>query len=261
MSMKSILYIASLGLLMIGCKREDIASRMEGLGTEGKANVKIIHASAYATNYSAHLRINGVKVSGAIANATPFPGGGLNTAGASQPWYLAITPGNTVITLSVSKAGAGVGLDSFSLYTGGAYFGADRYYSAYLTDTAANTQLVILEDNLTLPPDGFSRFKFVNLMPNQLAMDLYQNNVLRASNIIYKETSPDFLLAKGDTARWFIRPAGAAPTSAPIAQYPANWPVAAQTISNQRVMTIFSRGYKGITTGNRLPNVSLLYNY
>jgi hypothetical protein len=261
MSMKSILYIVSIGLLMIGCKREDTSSRMQGLSADGKAHVKIIHISAYTTNYSAHLRVNGTKVSNNITNATPFPGGGSNTAGANSPWYLALTPGNTAITLSVPKAGVNANIDSFSLYTGNAYFAADRYYSAYLTDTGANTQMVVVEDNLTLPPNGFSRFKFVNLMPNEMAMDLYQNNVLRASNIIYKQTSPDFLIANGDTARWFIRPAGAAPNSAPIAQHPANYPVAAQNIVNQRILTVFSRGYKGVTTGNRLPNVSLLYNY
>jgi hypothetical protein len=234
---------------------------MDGLSTDGKAHVKIVHASAYATNYSAHLRVNGTKVSNNIVNATPFPGGGQNTSGASSPWYLALTPGNTAITLSVPKAGVNANVDSFSLYTGSANFAADRYYSAYLTDTAANTQLVVVEDNLILPPKGFSRFKFVNLMPNQLSMDLYKNDVKVASDIVYKQVSPDFLLAKGDTVRWFIRPAGAAPTSAPIAQYPNNYPTGALTVGQQRVMTVFSRGYKGVTTGNRLPAVSTLFNY
>lgn len=252
--------MASIALVVISCTRKDVATLLESQSPNGQANVKIVHASAYTTNYSVHLRVNGVRVSNNMTNATPFPGGGLNTGGASSPWYMALTPGITSITLSVPSVVSGT--DSFSLYTGSTYFGADRYYTAFLTDTAAKTQLVILNDDLKLPANGFTRYRFVNLMPNQLSLDLYAGANKVASDIVYKTTSPDFLLAKNDTVRWYIRPAGSAPNSTPIALYPLIAPTFAspQTVPNQRVMTVFARGYNG-GTGNRAPNVSLLYNH
>lgn len=263
MSIKSIqsilLSAVSLGLLVTGCKREDVVSEMNGLSTAGKANVKIIHASAYNTNYSVHLKVNGVKVSNNITNATPFPGGGLNTGGGSSPWYLGLTPGTTTISLAVPKVGSEN--DSISLYTGSTYLNPDRYYSIYLTDTSVKTQLVTVNDNITAPTNNTTRYKFINLMPNQIAMDLYWGTTKVASDIAYTTVSPDFSLNKGDTGRWYIRPAGAAPTSTAISIYPAITPTFAAplVVPYNRVMTVFSRGFKG-STGNRAPNVSLLYN-
>lgn len=259
-SIQSILVSAvSLGLLATGCKREDVVSEMNGLSTAGKANVKIIHASAYNTNYSVHLKVNGVKVSNNITNATPFPGGGLNTGGGSSPWYLALTPGSTTISLAVPKVGSEN--DSISLYTGSTYLDPDRYYSVYLTDTSVKTQLVTIAENISKPANNTTRFKFINLMPNETFMDLYWGTTKVASNVAYTTVSPDFTLNKADTGRWYIRPAGAAPTSAAIAIYPAITPTfqAPMAVPYNRVMTVFSRGYKA-GTGNRAPNVSLLYN-
>lgn len=250
----------SLGLLATGCKRENVVSEMVPLSTAGMANVKIVHASAYNTNYSVHLKVNGVKVSNNITNATPYPGGGLNTGGGSLPWYMALTPGTTTITMAVPKAGSGN--DSISLYTGSTYVNPDRFYSIYLTDTSTKTQMITVVDNLSKPANNTTRFKFINLMPNETSMDLYWGTTKVASNVAYTTVSPDFVLNKADTGRWYIRPAGAAPTSAAIAIYPAITPTfqAPSTVPYNRVMTVFSRGYKG-GTGNRAPNVSLLYNY
>jgi hypothetical protein len=264
MSKKSsqfILYITCIVLLVISCKREDVATLLEGQTVDGQAHVKIIHASAYAVNYSAQLKVNDERVSNVITNATPFPGGGLNTGGASSPWYMALSPGNTAIALSVPKVGTSV--DSIPLFKGSSTFESNKYYSAYLTDTGANTQMVVVNDDITLPANGLTRFKFINLMPNQPSMDLYAGTTKVASGVAYKATSPDFTLAKNDTVRWYIRPAGATPTSTPIAIYPALTPTftSPMTVPNQRVMTVFARGYSGITTGNRLPNISLLYNH
>lgn len=262
MSMKSIqplLLVTLLSLLVASCDKK-VATLLEDQQTDGLANVKIIHASAYATNYSVQLKVNGTRVSNNITNATPFPGGGLNTGGASSPWYLALAPGNTAISMSIPKFTSEA--DSIPLFAGSMVTEADKYYSAFLTDTATNTQMVVVPDNLTLPAPGTSRYKFVNLMPDQPSLDLYVGPDKVADAIAYKATSPDFTLSKGDTARWYIRTAGAAPTSAPIAIYPLIAPTfaAPQTVGNQRILTVFARGYSG-STGNRAPNVSLLYSY
>lgn len=263
MSIKSIQLIiictGLTGLLVAGCDK-DVVTQLDTDSNLGKANLKIIHASAYAINYQAQLKVNDVRVSNVITNATPFPGGGLNTGGASSPWYMALDGGVTKISLSVPKVGTSA--DSISLFSGTVNTEVNNYYSAYLTDTSVQTQLVFIEENISPPAANTSRYKFVNIMPNQPALDLYWGANKIASNIEYTRASAEFTLVKGDTARWSIRPAGALPTSDAIAIYPALTPTfaASQTVPNQRVLTVFARGYSG-STGNRTPNISLLYNY
>src|SRR5687768_2818910 len=97
-----------LGLLFLGgiiaCKKEQI--EMYPLKeTSSQANVKIVHASAYTTNYSVQLKVNNARISNAFSYSTPFPGGGLNTGGSNMPWYLALAPGTLNISMSVPKAG------------------------------------------------------------------------------------------------------------------------------------------------------------
>jgi hypothetical protein len=112
--------------------------------------------------------------------------------------------------------------------------------------------MVAVENDVSQPDSGFSRYMFVHLMPNVPAVDLYHGTVKVASNIPYKGTSPTFTMVAGTAGSWAIRPAGAAPTSTALASY-------SNTIPNQRVLTVFSRGYTGVT-GVRAPAVSLLYN-
>ncbi len=246
--------IVALSLSQFACKKE-IVTQLEVAPVAGMANLKIIHASPYATNYSSQLKVNDIRVSSNIINATPFPGGGLNTQGSNVPWYLSLTPGANKISLSVAKVGTNV--DSIPLYTGTVNIEADKYYSAYLTDTGANTQTVLVTENKAEVADGFSRFKFVNLIPNQPALDLYFGADKVASNIAYKGVSPEFILVRGTTAQWAVRPAGAAGTTTAIALYPT--PTGTQAIPNRRIFTVFARGYSG-ATGNRAAAISLLYN-
>lgn len=254
MKFYSIITLISAGaLLLLGC-RKDRSGNFETTAVIGKANLKVIHVSAYTTNYSTQLRINTVRVSGVLPYNTPYPGGGLNTGGSNMPWYMAVHPGPTFINLTVPKVGTDI--DSIALTTKVTNLEADKYYSAYLTDTAAKTELVLVEENVTIPENNTSRFKFVNLMPNQASMDLYFGSVKVASAVPYKGVSPEFILANKATGQWAIRTAGAAPTSAAIAVYPTT---GVTTIPNQRVMTVFSRGYSG-ATANRAPGISLIYN-
>lgn len=258
--MKRTTYIAAFalaGLMIAGCKK-NVVSYLETQSTSGQANVKIIHASAYTTNYSSVIKVNDIRVSSNVTNATPFPGGGLNTNGSNYPWYLEIKPGNTQVSLSVPKVGTSI--DSIALFTTKVMFEANKYYSAYITDTAANTKLVVVPENIATPTGNITRFKFVNIMPNVSALDLYWGSQLVASNVAYTGVSPDFTLNRGDTARWYIRTAGTASTSAPIAVYPVISASSAPfTVPMQRVMTVFARGYN-TGTGNKAPAISLLYN-
>jgi hypothetical protein len=255
---KSLLILLAASTFFIaGCTKPDIVTQMDVASySSAMTNLKIVYASAYTTNYSVQLKVNDERVSGNISYSTPFPGGGLNTGGSNVPWYLAIKPGITKIGMSVAKSGTNV--DSIPLYNGTLNLGADVYYTAYIADTGVNTMLLMFGENRATPANGTSRFKFINLIPNLPAADLYYNTTKVASNIQYGFGSPDFIQNKSDTTRWTIRAAGALPTSAAIATYPLPGS-ATQVIPNQRIFTVYSRGYVGLT-GNRVPAISLTYN-
>jgi len=247
---------AATALLLTACNKKDLVSPLDVNYTNGLTNIKIVHASAYAVNNTVQLKVNDVRVSNNITYSTPFPGGGLNTGGGSAPWYLSITPGITKVSMSVQKVGTNI--DSIPLYTGSLNLAANIYYTAYIADTGVNTLFLMFGENRTMPDNGTSRFKFINLIPNLPAADLYYNTTKVASNIPYGFGGPDFIQNKNDTTRWTIRAAGALPTSAALATYPATGS-ATQVIPNQRILTVYSRGYVG-ATGTRAPAISLTFN-
>lgn len=254
MQTRNIFFGALVFLGFSSCKKNEI-TMVPLKDISNTANVKIVHASAYNTNYTVQLKLNDTRVSNNITYSTPFPGGGLNTGGSNFPWYLAIDPGTVNVSMSLPKAGTST--DSIVLFTGSFNVEANKSYSAYLADTASKTQLVLVPENRSLPDNNTSRFKFVNLIPNLTAVDLYFGANVVASNIPFKGVSPEFVLPYNTTGQWAIRPAGAAATTTAVAVYPSG--TGTQTIPNQRIMTVYSRGYSG-ATGNRAPAVSLLYN-
>jgi hypothetical protein len=219
---------------------------------EGKALIKINYAMPFAVNNSVQLKVNGTRVSSLLTYDTPFPGGGLNTGGGSYPDYLAVSPGSNVIT--ISRPNVGTANDSILLFTGTVNLEANKNVTLHVTDTGANANIVMIADNINFIDSGFSRYTFVNLMPNVTALDLYYGTSTTpvATNIPYKGKSPEFTLVAGSGGSWAIRPAGALPTSTALATY-------ANTIPNQRSMTVFSRGYSGAASP-RNPAVSLIYN-
>jgi hypothetical protein len=255
-SIQSLFLIATAALLLTACEKNDIVTQMPVTYTGGTTNLKIVHASAYTTNYTVQLKVNDVRVSNNITYSTPFPGGGLNTGGSNMPWYMSLTPGLQKITMSVPKVGTNA--DSIMLYNGSLTLTADYYYTVFLADTAANTLMLMFTENKTMPALGTSRFKFLNLVPNLPLADLYYGTNKVASAIPYGSGGAEFIQNKNDTTHWYLRAAGALPTSAAIAVYPAA-SAAPMTVPNQRVFTVYSRGYVG-GTGNKAPAISLTYN-
>ncbi|TDO28196.1 DUF4397 domain-containing protein [Sediminibacterium goheungense] len=243
--------ITAVGLM--SCEK-NIQRELDLVPTTGKAYIKINYAMAYAVNSNAQLKINGNRVSTTLTFPYPFPGGGLNTGGSSNPDYLALDPKQ--IDLVVSRPKVGTSEDSVVLFSqsfaGNAiFFGTN--YTIHLTDTGANAKGVVVTDNITLPDSGYSRFKYVNLLPNQTALDLYYGTAKVASNIAYQGSSPEFTVqVTGAAASWAIRPAGAASTTTALATY-------SMTVPNQRSFTVFSSGYSG-TSGTRAARISLIYN-
>lgn len=243
--------ISAIGL--ISCEK-NIQRELDLIPTNGKAFIKINYAMAFTVNSGVQLKINGARVSTTLTFPYPFPGGGLNTGGASNPDYLALDPKQ--IDLVVSRPKVGTAEDSVVLFSksfanNAIFFGTN--YTIHLADTGANATGVVVTDNITRPDSGFSRFKFVNLLPNRTALDVYYGTTKVASNIAYKDSSPEFTIkVTGSSAAWTVRQAGALPTSAALATY-------TMTVPNQRSFTVFAAGYSG-APAPRAARISLLYN-
>ncbi len=243
----SIVFITT---LFYSCKKNE-QRILDITPTAGTALVKINYSMPFAVNSSVQIKINDVRVSNLITFPTPFPGGGLNTGGSNQPDYMSLPVGTS--TVSVSRPNVGTNVDSLILFSGSVSFEANKNVTLHVTDTGAAVTSVLTVDNVTMPDSGFSRFKFVHLMPNVPAIDLYYGTTIVAANILYKGVSSEFQIpVTGTSLSWAIRPAGALSTTTAIATY-------AQTVADRKSMTVFAAGYNGALTP-RAPRISLLYN-
>lgn len=218
-----------------------------------KAYLKINYLSAYAANPGVQLKINNIRVSDTIKGRTPFPGGGYNTLGSSFPNYLAVTPGANTLSIAIPKKNTNT--DSVALFTTSFSLSTGKNYTAHVTDTAAKTKAVLVEDNIGYIDAGTARYKFLNMMPNVPFIDLYFGTTRVCTAIPYLGESNYFTLPFTSVATaWTIRETGTSPTSTALATYSSN-----NTTLNQRGYTAFALGYKS-ATGARLPYISFLLN-
>lgn len=250
--------------LLLACKKNELRQSPFD-GVDGKALVKFNYSSPYfyrttplpaVPNRAVTIKINGKIVSSPITYSTPYPGGGLNTGGNSFADYLSAQPGmNTIsVVIPYSKKSE----DSVVLYTAQVDLKANEYQTIHITDTAQNTTHVISYDPYDKPDSGRVLYKFVNLIPNAGPVDLYHGPNKLISGLAYKQISDTFSLPAGivQTAGWMVRKKDS--TAVLGSPYTAS---AASTVANQRVFTIYARGYDGVPlTDLRRPMVSLLYN-
>ncbi len=254
--LKISLFLFVSAAILTACKRESVVpSPSESV--KGMANLKVIYAMPYVVDVPVIVKVNDEAVSNLITCTTPFPGGGLNTGGGSYDHYMGVTPGSVKVGISVPKKGTNI--DSLPFYNGTATLEADKYYSLYITDTAASAKQYLVTENVERPLDPLStRYKFVNVIPNAPSLDLYFDDVKMAANIPYLGTSADFLVPRDSVVKISIRPAGAPLSQTPIYIYPTAT-TTFYTVPKNRVMTVYANGYIGGTV-NRLPVVSLFYN-
>lgn len=259
---KFFIYIACISsalLFLAGCDKEDVVTATNNNVPSGMALLKINYNSAYVSNPTVQFSVNKNRVSGLVATRTPYPGGGYNTGGNNYPDYLSVDPGNIEFGVAVPKKNTNA--DSIVFLTKNISLAADKRYTLHITDTGTNTKTVLVEDNIALPQPNTARYRFINLMPNVAAVDLYYGTTVIAGNIPYLGVSPDFVVPFPSTASplqtWSIRETGSSPTSTALASYSS-----ANTVLNQRVYTAFAVGYKGVpTTDNtRKPYISFLLN-
>jgi len=246
--------IAFLIALTWSCKKNVLRVSPYDL-TDGQALLKINYASPYAANPSVQIKINGIRVSPATINyPTPFPGGGLNTNGTNYADYFSVTPGKDSVVISIPKKNTNI--DSVIVFATTVTTVANQYQTLHIADTAANTQTVYVVDPANKPDSGFVQYRFVNLSPNSTGLDLYFGTTKLISNLAYKAVSDTFSLPAGNSLAWTLRAAGATTTLSTAATY-----TNASTVANQRVFTVYARGYVGLpVTDTRTAKVSLIYN-
>ena len=258
--------VAAIFFLYACTKRDGITNQpydAYGVSTT-TGQLKVNLAFAYTIDYATILiKLNGQVVSNALQTRTPFPGGGYNTRGSNFALYLSLPQGSNTVAVVLPKVGTSV--DSLVLYSTSVTIPDSGPYTLHITDTLVsstvnNTKSVLVKNQINDVDTGFCRFRFVNLIPNASAVDLYLNGVLIKSNVAYLATTDTFSVRTGvnapgfvstGTTTWAVRPAGAAASTTALASY-AN----SNGLQSQVVMTIFSMGYSG-STGTRLPFISL----
>lgn len=250
--MKSIIQILSVilltAILFLSCDKNEINyGEFEKLSSD-QVMLKVNYNIAYTANPGVQIKINGERVSTVIQTRYPYPGGGYGTLGDSRPDYLVTKPGESEVSIAIPKKGTNV--DSVVLYKTSITTEAGKAYTLHVTDTAANTMSLLALDSFALPDSGSVRYKFVNLMPNVPAVDLYYGTTLMQSNIGYlKESSYfDMAIPNGTVLGWSIRAAGG--TTA-LATYSS-----VSTVLNRRIYTVFATGYNGRTDAVRKPYVA-----
>lgn len=265
--MKKIINLFSIGLLatilFTSCKKNSFSVK-ETEFIDGKASLKVNYFSAYQLKPAYQIKVDGIRVSNSLVFPTPFPGGGLNTGGGNYADYMAVNAGTRSITISIPNVGTNN--DSVVLKTADVALEANKFYSLFFVDTAANITPLLFEDDLTSPDSGYCRYRFINLIPDvATGTDLYfgtgstnTTSATVATAIQYKQASPYFTIPINTGSVWSIRPGGALNTTAAIASYTST-----SSVVNQRVFTVVARGYNAIstpTTDGRIRAISLIYN-
>jgi hypothetical protein len=251
-------------LIMIGsfaaCTKNELNISESTRLDESKAQTKIFFVSAYKANPFYQISINDVRVSntlgGGTAAPTPFPGGGLNSGGSTTPDYMGVPAGLVKVGFAIPKFQTNT--DSVTLSSNTLTLTSGKKYSLYVTDTAANTSYVLVEDTLVRSDSGYAKYKFVNLVPDKGAVDLYVGTTIVATNVPYKGVSASFILPTSNaSATWTIKATG---TSTTIGGGYAG--TVANTIANQRIYTVIARGYGSITSTSdpRYSKISLIIN-
>jgi hypothetical protein len=247
------LYISAGMLLLSACKKNTFGTTKQE-STENKALVKLALFNAPTVAPTLLVYNNGERISGALPltpNGYPFPGGGFNTAGSSNGDYLALNPGSNKFEFYTTNPGTANIITKFFETT--QTFDANKKYTVYTTDTAANAVAITAPDDAAAPDSGFSRIRFVNLIPNTAAVDFYKGNTLLKSNVKYKEFT-DFFDVQYGSDSFSVRIAGS-PAGSALSS------LAYRVIvpTNKRIYSFLSRGYVG-ATGNRAPAVAGIVN-
>lgn len=243
----------SIGLA--GCEKNGFGITERTAPPEGSALVKVAFLSATTNTVTVLVYLNGQRVSYPLVYNTPFPGGGLGTGGSNNSDYLVVKPGSTKVEFNIPNPGTSIINSKYFETTQN--FESNKRQILFVADTAANIAAWNVNVDGAAADSGFAKIQFVNAMPNVAALDLYKGatagtSTLVVGNVMYKSASAYNNVPFGADS-FFVRTAGALPTSLPIAR-------GRIATANQRLYTFYARGYNGVTTGTRVPAISAIIN-
>lgn len=233
------------------------------------AHVKINFASTYAVGKNTQVKINGQRI-GFLTSTLPnrpVPGNAFNIGNTTvSADYYAVQPGDFTLSVSIPKATnlvdtslAVSNVDSVVLFSAQVTIPDYGYYTVHIADTGAATKSIVLRDDLTQPDSGYFRMRFVNLMPNSTAVDVYYYvNGVRTkvmSNVTYLGSSNYITLPTSSYGPLDFVSAGLPGTSSPLVSMTSLLPN-----TNQRVYTTYAQGYKLTTTGKGIPSIGVIYD-
>lgn len=247
----SIFVLSVVLLLAAGCEKNEIQYGEFTVVTPNDALIKINNVSHYIGNPLSTLWIDGNRISNPTTSRTPFPGGGYNTGGGSTADYMAFSPGSH--NVDIVLANKALTADSTKVFSGSINIEAGKYYTAHITDTGANTQIIAFQDDRSRPDSGVIRYRFVNLMPNVAAVSLYYGTTKIVNSLAYKADTVFTMPVPASSLAWTTRALNGTTTYATY--------TSASTITNRRTYTVFASGYNGPTSPDpRRPFVSFLLN-
>jgi len=260
--------VGLMGLATIhSCKEEEIkdfgsVEYMDG----NKSIVKINMASVYPDDRYMYVKFNDVRYTPKIRAREPYPGGGYNTRGPSSSEFLMLEGGDVDVKVCLPKK-VDDGSDSLVLYQTKVNIKGGSRYTFHVADTGANTKVIPTEETFAMPDSAYASYRFINLIPNMPAVDIYYGFYSTAAsgqrpdldslvfkNVKYGEISETVLLNRSVTRTWKVRPAGAEVTNATVVAFYAN----AGSTLNQRQYTAFALGWAGQTSTIMKPYISFM---
>lgn len=201
--------------LLSSCKKED--------NTNVGAQVALVHAAPGVVNMD-------VVVSGTVQ----VPGFFYKnvTSGTNTPYRSFTRAENAPWSLRMNYSGTNTELASaVPTWTGG------RYYSVAIYDTLPDLKLLLLEDDLATPPDGFAKVRFVNTMrklPEAAVLTL--NGTPVSDGVAYGTASAYLQIASGSVVA-NVRSAG-------VEQLNADG--AAVNLQSGKIYTVYATGISAL---------------
>lgn len=232
--MRVILIILSIAALT-ACKKNTFRiSAVEREPVSDKSFLRIGYFSSTVRNPAVQVKVNGVRMSGTFAFPTTFPG--------TSSDYLPLPPGKADVSLTVPKVGTSE--DSVPILSFSNSLEVNQKYTLFTVDTLPAISTILVKDD-GKPSLTNAQVKFINLVPNAAAVDVYHRGVVVFSNVAFKSVTPYKELPAGSDS-FYVRLAGT--------QTLVDAKVVATT--TRRVYTVFCRGYRSATPAARAATVS-----
>lgn len=121
---------------------------------------------------------------------------------------------------------------------------ADNFYSAYLTGTVAQPEILLLRDSITRPTTGMAAIRLVHVSANAPAVDLaIKDGAVLATNKSYKGYSPFVAIQAAKTYTIEVRLTGTTTVLASLTDVRLN---------NNSVYTVWLQGVNNATDDTKL---------